>query len=84
MFQNGAKPDGKRVYQNADACVDTPGNFFLEEILEALPDCEMILSKSSWKLKVESKDRWKDQVNLPSIPTKPKNTQFYKKIIESS
>ena len=36
----GAKPDVKRVYQNAaDICVDTPGNLFFEEILVAFPDC---------------------------------------------
>ena len=35
----------KRVYQNADVCVDTPGNLFFEEILEAFPDCKVILSE---------------------------------------
>ena len=44
VFQNGAKPDVKRVYQNADVCVDIPGYFFFEEILEAFPDCKVILS----------------------------------------
>ena len=39
VFQNGTKPDVKRVYQNADVCVDAPGNIFFEEILEAFPDC---------------------------------------------
>ena len=40
VFQNGAKTDVKRVYQNAaDVCVDTPGNLFFEEILVAFPDC---------------------------------------------
>ena len=50
VFQNGTKPDVRRVYQNADACVDTPGNFFFEEILEAFPDCKVILSvrKEDW------------------------------------
>ena len=41
----------KRVYQNADAVVDVPGNFFYEEILEAFPDCKVILStrdEDSW------------------------------------
>ena len=51
VFQNGAKPDVKRVYQNADVCVDMPGYFFFEEILEAFPECKMILSvreEESW------------------------------------
>ena len=51
VFQNGAKPDVKQVYQNADAVVDLPGAFFFEEILEAFPDCKVILSKrdeDSW------------------------------------
>jgi len=51
VFQNGTKPDVKRVYQNADVCVDTPGYFFLEEILEAFPDCKVILS-------VREEDSW--------------------------
>ncbi|XP_078361379.1 uncharacterized protein LOC144645703 [Oculina patagonica] len=51
VFQNGTKPDVKRVYQNADAAVDLPGYFFYEEILEAFPDCKVILSEreeDSW------------------------------------
>jgi len=51
VFQNGADPDVKRVYQNADAVVDIPGNVFWEEILEAFPDCKVILSEreeDSW------------------------------------
>ena len=51
VFQNGAMPDVKRVYENADAVVDIPGNFFWEEILEAFPDCKVILSErdeDSW------------------------------------
>ena len=51
VFQNGAKPDVKRVYQNADVCVDMPGIFFFEEILEAFPDCKVILS-------VREEDSW--------------------------
>ena len=39
VFQNGAKPDVKALYQNADAVVDIPGNLFWEEILETFPDC---------------------------------------------
>jgi len=45
VFQNGVKPDVRRVYQNADAVVDMPGTFFWEEILEAFPDCKVILSE---------------------------------------
>ena len=51
VFKNGAKPDVLRVYQNADAVVDVPGTFFWEEILEAFPDCKVILSErdeDSW------------------------------------
>ena len=51
VLQNGAKPDVKRVYQNADAVVDLPGNFFYEEILASFPDCKVILSEreeDSW------------------------------------
>jgi len=51
VFQNGVKPDARRIYQNADAVVDIPGNFFWEEILEAFPDCKVILSErdeDSW------------------------------------
>ena len=51
VFQNGVKPDVKRVYQNPDAVVDMPGTFFYEEILEAFPDCKVILSEreeDSW------------------------------------
>ena len=41
----------KQVYQNADAVVDMPGTFFFEEIMEAFPDCKVILSEreeDSW------------------------------------
>ena len=51
VFQNGTKPDVKRIYQNADAVVDMPGNILFEEILEAFPDCKVILSEreeDSW------------------------------------
>ncbi|XP_078362899.1 uncharacterized protein LOC144647030 [Oculina patagonica] len=51
VFQNGTRPDVKRLYQNADAAVDMPGCFFYEEILEAFPDCKVILSEreeESW------------------------------------
>ena len=55
VFQNGAIPDVKRVYQNADVCIDMPGNFFYEEILEAFPDCKVILS-------VREEDSWMDSL----------------------
>ena len=51
VFQNGAMPDVKRVYQHADTVVDMPGTFIYEEILEAFPDCKVILSErkeDSW------------------------------------
>jgi len=51
VFQNGATLDAKRVYHNADAFVDFPGYFFVEEILEAFPDCKVILmvrEEDSW------------------------------------
>ena len=61
VFQNGAKPDVTRVYQNADAAVDAPGYFFFEEILEAFPDCKVIPSErdedswvKSWARQLES------------------------------
>ena len=63
VFQNGVKPDVKRVYQNADVCVDIPGYFFFEEILEAFPDCKVILSvreEDSW---IESVVRQLDLMN---------------------
>ena len=62
VFQNGTKPDVKRVYQNADVCIDFPGVFFFEEILEAFPDCKVILSvreEDSW---IESLVRQLDSV----------------------
>ena len=51
VFQNGAQPDVKRVYHNADAALDIPANFFWEKILEAFPDCKVLLSEregDSW------------------------------------
>ena len=51
VFQNGVKPDIKRVYQHADAVVDMPGSIIYEEILEVYPDCKVILSEreeNSW------------------------------------
>ena len=51
VFQNFAQLDVKRVYKHADAVVDARGIFFWEEILEAYPDSEVILSKreeDSW------------------------------------
>lgn len=51
VFQNGVKPDVKRVYRNADAVVDIPGNLFYEEILESFPEFKVILSEreeDSW------------------------------------
>ena len=67
VFQNGATPDVKQIYQDADAIVDMPGNLFWEEILEAFPDCKVILSErdedswlQSWEnhLKMLQSDRF--------------------------
>ena len=57
VYQNGAPPDVQRVFQNADAVVDFPGNFFWEEILEAFPDSKVILSEReevSWLKSLEN------------------------------
>ena len=62
VFQNGVKPDVKRVYQNADVCVDIPGYFFFEEILEAFPDCKVILSVREEESWMESAARHLDLV----------------------
>ncbi|XP_015759052.1 PREDICTED: uncharacterized protein LOC107338332 [Acropora digitifera] len=59
VFQNGAAPDVKYIYQNADAVVDVPGVFFWEEILEAFPDCKVILSERNEDSWVES---WVNQL----------------------
>ena len=76
VFQNGTKPDVKGVYQNVDAVVDTPGNFFFEELLEVYPDCKVILSErdedswvNSWASQLEclesvSASRFKSQAIL--------------------
>ena len=57
VYQNGAPPDVQRVFQNADAVVDFPGNFFWEEILEAFPESKVILSEReevSWVKSLEN------------------------------
>ena len=59
VFQNGVAPDVKYIYQNADAVVDVPGVFFWEEILEAFPDCKVILSERNEDSWVES---WVNQL----------------------
>ena len=61
VFQNGAQPNVKRVYQNADAVVDLPGNFFWEEILEAFPDCKVILSERDEDSWLQS---WENQLKM--------------------
>ena len=71
VFQNGAKPDVKRVYQNADVCVDMPGAFFYEEILEAFPGCKVILS-------VREEDSWIESLvrQLESVYAKRSKITF--------
>ena len=57
VFQTGAELDAKRVYQNVDAIVDYPGNYFWEEILKAFPDSKVILSvreEDSWVKRLAS------------------------------
>ena len=72
VFKNGAQPDVKRVYQNADAVVDFPGNFFLEEILEAFPDGKVDLSE-------REKDSWiKSAVNQLQVINAVKSREFYR------
>ena len=61
VFQNGTQPDVKRVYQNADAVVDIPGNLFWEEILETFPDCKVILSERDEDSWIQS---WVNQLEM--------------------
>ena len=70
VFRNGAEPDVKRVYQNADAVVDSPGNLFWEEILEAFPDCKVILSErdeDSWVKSVANQFEVLDTVKSRTV-----------------
>ena len=76
VFQNGAEPNVKHVYQNADAVVDIPGSFFWEEILEAFPDCKVILSErdedswvKSWVNQLEAIDAARSVFVLTLSPT---------------
>ena len=61
VFQNGTKPDVKRVHGNANAVVDIPGNLFWEEILETFPDCKVILSERTEDSWVQS---WVKQLEM--------------------
>ena len=61
VFQNGVTPDVKQIYQDADAVVDMPGNLFWEEILEAFPDCKVILSERDEDSWLQS---WENQVKM--------------------
>ena len=85
VFQNGTKPDVKRVYQNADVCIDIPGNFFYEEILEAFPGCKVILSirdEDSW---LESLVRQLDSSNgLRSTITSRKMDYVYDSFLNAA
>ena len=60
VFQNGAQPDVKRVYHNPVAALDIPANFFWEEILEAFPDCKVILSE-------REEDSWVKSFVIPNL-----------------
>ena len=44
LFDHGNIPDFKLMYQDVDACVDSPPNMFYEEILQAFPDAKVILT----------------------------------------
>lgn len=76
VFQNGAEPDVKRLYQDVDAVVDAPGNIFWEEILEAFPDSQVILSE-------RDEDSWlKSLTNqLEVLYSVPKYQRFYRTIL---
>ena len=72
VFQNGAQPDVKRLYQNVDVLVDSPGNFFWEEVLEAFPDSKVILSE-------REEDSWvKSLVNQLQLITAVRYREFYR------
>ena len=71
VFQNGSKPDVKRVYENADAVVDMPGKFFFEEILETFPDCKVILSERDEDSWVESMVNQIKVFNTATFALKP-------------
>ena len=72
VFQNGAQPDVKRLYQNVDVLVDSPGNFFWEEVLEAFPDSKVILNE-------REEDSWvKSLVNQLQLITAVRYREFYK------
>ena len=72
VFQNGAQPDVKRLYQNVDVLVDSPGNFFWEEVLEAFPDSKVILSE-------REEDSWvKSLVNQLRLITAVRYREFYR------
>ena len=72
VFQNGAQPDVKRLYKDVDVLVDSPGNFFWEEILEAFPDSKVILSE-------REEDSWvKSLVNQLQVTAAVKYREFYR------
>ena len=81
----------KRVYQNADVCVDTPGNFFVEEILEAFPDCKVILmvrEEDSWVESLsnhfESLQAVRSKVAILLSPTAKKMTYVVKSFLNAA
>jgi len=68
-----------------DVCIDIPGNFFYEEILEAFPDCKVILSirdEDSW---LESLVRQLDSSNgLRSTITSRKMDYVYDSFLNAA
>jgi len=51
-LEGGTVEDFRKMYENVDACMDTPCCFFWEEILEAFPDAKIIFGKR------KSEDEW--------------------------
>jgi len=46
IFDHGATAeDFRRMYENVDVITDTPGCHFWEEILEAFPECKLVLTQ---------------------------------------
>ena len=91
VFQNGAKPDVKRVYESADVCIDSPGFFFFEEILEAFPDCKVILTvreEDSWvhslSYHFESVYAARSKVSMLLSPTAKKMFYVFKSLLNAA
>ena len=91
VFQIGATLDAKRVYHNADAFVDYPGYFFVEEILEAFPDCKVILmvrEEDSWvqslSYQLETYYAARSKVAMLLSPTAKKMTELVQSFLNAA